>query len=91
MCFTMRDVSYQGKPDIINYGQDVYLPAPVAGGASAVRRSRSNSRVTEARPLTPCAAWTTIIMTPTLYCALPRRREACEEDWTTPPEHPYER
>jgi hypothetical protein len=61
----------------------------VAGGASTVRRPHGNSHVTEARPLTPCAAWATIIMTPTVARTLPRQRETGEQDMTTPPEHPY--
>jgi hypothetical protein len=73
----------------INCGQDINLPAPVAGSASAVRRLHSNSRVTEARPLTLYAAWAADIMTPTMARVVPRRRVTGREDRTPPPEHPY--
>jgi hypothetical protein len=55
----------------------IFIPtcsaAPVAGGASAVCRTHSNSRFTEARPLTPCTAWVAVIMTPTIDRTLSRQ------------------
>jgi hypothetical protein len=75
----------------VNCGQDVYLPALVAGSASAVCRSHSNLRVTEAGPWTLCYVWATVIMTPTVARAVPRRRVTGREYWTTPPEHSYMR
>jgi hypothetical protein len=75
----------------INCERDIYLPALVAGGASTVHMPHINLHGTEARPLTPCAAWDAIITTPTVARALPRRREIGGEDRTPPPEHPYMR
>jgi hypothetical protein len=65
------------------------MSAPVADDVSAVCRPHSNSLVTEARSLTPYAAWAAIIMTPTVAHALPRQRETGGEDRMTPSKHPY--
>jgi hypothetical protein len=65
-------------------GQDI-----TADGASAVRKPHGNSHTTEARPLNPCTAWATIIMTPTIARALPGRRETSGQDTTLSSEHPY--
>jgi hypothetical protein len=75
----------------INCEQDVYLPAPVTGSVSVVCRPHSNSRVNEARPLTPCAAWATVITAPIVARALVMQKETGGEDRTSSPEHPYER
>jgi hypothetical protein len=47
---------------------------------------RANSR-----PLTLCAAWAAVILTPTVAHAVPRRRVTGGEDRMPPPEHPYMR
>jgi hypothetical protein len=67
--------------------RDIYLPL-VPGSAFAVRRPHSNSHITEARPLTPCATWAAIIMTPIVARSLPRRSEMCGKDMMIPSRHP---
>jgi hypothetical protein len=50
----------------------------MVGGASAVHRPQSTRVLSRQRTLTSCAAWATVIMTPTVACALPRRlRDRC--------------
>jgi hypothetical protein len=69
--------------------QTRHIPARlVPGGASVVRRPHSKSHVTEARPLTPCATWAAIIMTPTVARSLTRRSETCRKDMMIPSRHP---
>jgi hypothetical protein len=73
----------------IYYGQDVYQPTLVAGGASAIHRSHSNSRVIEAIILTLYTVLVVVIMTPTVAHVISRRRVTSGEDRTTTHENSY--